>query len=135
MNYRVNSIKVTVKSLLLERLFYFDFFPRVFIWLTSGLEQFFYKLSFPWLIRWIFKMNIVWKLNHDGESCCTYRVTHKKWDFRDDCTKCILIVSLCTGFSKTANFSLSYPNHLISHLRLSSMQKIWYNLGIVLGSV
>jgi len=30
-----------------------------------------------------------------------YRVTHKGWDFRDDCTQFILYISLYLGFSAT----------------------------------
>ena len=46
-----------------------------------------------------------------------YRVTHKGWDFRDDCKKFILSVSLYSWSPTTASLFLSLPNHLITYLK------------------
>ena len=39
----------------------------------------------------------------------TYKVTHKGWDFSDDCTELILFVSLYSCFPATVNLLLSAP--------------------------
>ena len=52
----------------------------------------------------------------EGVNMCTrkdekYRVTHKGWDLRDDCTDYILCVSLHSWFPATTNLFLYLPNH------------------------
>ena len=59
-----------------------------------------------------------------------YRVTHKGWDYKDDCTEFILFVSLYSWLSGTVNSILSFPTTLLSH-QSHSRQKTEINLEIV----
>ena len=59
-------------------------------------------------------------LNHYGEWGCVipykyalYRVTHKEWDFRADCTEFMLW--LFSQFSAHVKLCVSLPNHGITH--------------------
>ena len=44
-----------------------------------------------------------------------YRVTHKGWDFKDDCTEFIVSVFLYLRFPASLNLFLSMLNHLKPH--------------------
>ena len=57
---------------------------------------------------------IVYK-HQEKENYSFYKVTHTKWDFRDDCTEFIRSFPLHLWFPATVNIFLSLPNHLFRH--------------------
>ena len=47
-----------------------------------------------------------------------YSVTHKRWDFRDDCSEFKLSVFLYSWFPATVNLFLTLPNYSIIRIKI-----------------